>query len=89
MQRRDFIRTGAAIGAASFLPFSAFGKASNEKARIGFIGVGLRGRNHLNNLLMRDDVIIPAICDLDPDALEKAQSLINKKNYFKITCKIF
>ena len=78
MQRRDFIRTGAVIGAASVLPFQAFGKASNEKVRIGFIGVGLRGRNHLNNLLMRDDVIVPAICDLDPDALEKAQAMISK-----------
>jgi len=58
MQRRDFIRTGAVVGAAAALPFPIFGKAANEKARIGFIGVGLRGRNHLNNLLMRDDVIV-------------------------------
>ena len=65
-------------GAAAALPFPVFGKNAGEKARIGFIGVGLRGRNHLSNLLQREDVIVPAICDLDPDALEKAQALIKK-----------
>ena len=84
MQRRDFIRTGALLGAAAALPFPVFGNATGEKARIGFIGVGLRGRNHLNNLLMRDDVLIPAICDLDPDALEKAQALISKSGHQKV-----
>lgn len=83
MQRRDFIRTGALLGAAAALPFSVFGKTTNDKARIGFIGTGLRGRNHLSNLLMRDDVIIPAICDIDPDALEKAQALIATKGFPK------
>ncbi|MDF1576325.1 MAG: Gfo/Idh/MocA family oxidoreductase [Bacteroidales bacterium] len=81
MQRRDFIRTGALAGAAAALPLSLFGRTTTEKARIGFIGTGLRGRNHLNNLLMRDDVLIPAICDLDPDALEKAQELIKKQGF--------
>ncbi len=78
MYRRDFIRTGAALGVAASLPFSAFGSTQAEKARIGFIGVGLRGRNHLQNLLLREDVIVPAICDLDPDALIKSQELIGK-----------
>lgn len=84
MQRRDFIRTGALVGAAATLPFPVFGRAANEKARIGFIGTGLRGRNHLGNLLMRDDVIIPAICDIDTDALEKAQAMIAKKGFPKV-----
>jgi len=60
------------------LPSPVFPQGSGAKTRIGFIGVGLRGRNHLNNLLQRDDVVVPAICDLDPDALNKAQALIQK-----------
>ncbi|MCK5067689.1 MAG: Gfo/Idh/MocA family oxidoreductase [Bacteroidales bacterium] len=78
MQRREFIKAGMVAGAAAALPFPVFGKSAGEKVRIGFIGVGLRGRNHLNNLLQRDDVIVPAICDLDPNALEEAQVLIKK-----------
>ena len=58
------------------MPLKSLASFANEKARIGFIGVGLRGRNHLANLLNRDDVLIPAICDIDPDALEKARELI-------------
>ncbi len=81
MHRRNFIKAGAAIGLTAALPFSLFGKIQSEKARIGFIGVGLRGRNHLHNLLLRDDVIIPAICDLDQAALEKAQGLISASGY--------
>ncbi|MCK4749672.1 MAG: Gfo/Idh/MocA family oxidoreductase [Bacteroidales bacterium] len=81
MQRRDFFKAGAAAGLAASLPFSMFGQFQSKKARIGFIGVGLRGRNHLNNLLLRDDVIITAICDTDPDALAKAQKMISSKGH--------
>jgi predicted dehydrogenase len=83
MQRRNFIKTGMLAGAAMTLPFPVFGNNAGEKARIGFIGVGLRGRNHLNNLLQREDVLIPAICDLDPSALEAAQSMILKADFPK------
>jgi len=30
MQRRDFIRTGAVLGAASVLPFPVFGEATGH-----------------------------------------------------------
>jgi predicted dehydrogenase len=58
------------------LPFPLEGYARSDKVRIGFIGVGLRGREHIRNLLGRDDVLVPAICDLDPEALDLSQSLI-------------
>jgi predicted dehydrogenase len=76
MYRRDFLRTGAVLGMAATLPANLFGKESAGKTRIGFIGTGLRGRNHLHNLLLRKDVEIPAICDIDQEALDKAKSLI-------------
>lgn len=81
MQRRTFIKAGAAAGLAASLPFSLLGKFQSEKARIGFIGVGLRGQNHLRNLLLRDDVVIPAICDLDPGALETAREMIKTNGF--------
>jgi predicted dehydrogenase len=78
MQRRDFIKTGSAIGLAASLPFPLFGEVQQERVRIGFIGVGLRGRNHLHNLLLRDDVMVPAICDIDPGALLRSRELAGK-----------
>lgn len=79
MKRRTFIRTGTVAASTMLLPGSVYAGTGKEKARIGFIGVGLRGRSHLDNLLMRDDVIVPAICDINPVALDKAQGLITGK----------
>ena len=57
INRRDFIKksTIAGIGVA-MAPAISFGKSLNSKARIGLIGVGLRGTVHLQNLLLRDDI---------------------------------
>ncbi|MEN7547644.1 Gfo/Idh/MocA family oxidoreductase [Rapidithrix thailandica] len=76
-KRRDFIKTTAAagVGATLFAPNIVKGK-DDRKVRIGFIGVGGRGRSHLRNILLRDDVIVPAICDIDPEAITKAQKMI-------------
>jgi len=84
MKRRDFIRSSAVAGVAlSATPSFVFGSTAGKKAKIGFIGVGGRGRNHLNNVLMRDDVEVPAICDIDPEAVQKALALIDKHGYPK------
>ncbi len=84
MKRRDFIRSSAVAGVAlSATPSFVYGSMAGKKVKMGFIGVGGRGRNHLNNVLMRDDVEIPAICDIDPEAITKAQELIKKQGYPK------
>ena len=83
--RRDFLKVGAMAGAGLLVaPNVAFGKKkSSDKVRIGFIGVGLRGTNHLNNLLNRKDVIVPAICDVDPKRIEIAEKMIAKAGHKK------
>ena len=77
MKRREFLKTGAAAGLAASMPYVLAADPLQEKARIGFIGVGLRGRSHLRNLLLRDDVIIPAICDIDPEAIGAAARMMS------------
>ncbi len=73
--RRKFIKTSALTGLGlSILPAYSFGASfAKEKVRIAFIGVGGRGRSHLRNLMARDDVIVPAICDIDPEAIRKTK----------------
>lgn len=75
LTRRVFLKTTTATGIGlSLAPTLAFsGSQAEVKVRIGLIGVGGRGRSHLHNLLNRDDVVVPAICDIDPEALVKAQ----------------
>ncbi|MDX1407250.1 MAG: Gfo/Idh/MocA family oxidoreductase [Saprospiraceae bacterium] len=79
INRRTFLKTTAITGtAASFLPPYILRGRDDQKVRMGLIGVGLRGRNHLNLLLRRDDVEVVAICDIDPDALLRSQEMISK-----------
>lgn len=81
-KRRDFIKQATLAGAGvSVLPNMAFGITKNkktEKLRIGMIGVGLRGANHLNNVLRRDDVLVTAICDIDSRRISIALNRIEK-----------
>jgi predicted dehydrogenase len=53
---------------------------SMEAISIGIIGVGLRGTNHLNNLLDRPDVNIKAICDIDEKRIEIALNSCKEAN---------
>ena len=80
--RRKFLKNTAIVGAGmTVLPNIASGFYSNsydEKLNVGLIGVGLRGTNHLRNLLMRSDVTITAICDLDTERIAIAKKLMDE-----------
>ena len=79
-QRRTFIKRAALAGSAlATLPQLSFGitpKKPASKLNVGFIGVGLRGTNHLNNLLQRGDVNVVAICDIDSARLKIASDAV-------------
>lgn len=80
--RRDFIKKTTLAGAGmATLPNLAFGISKTgmkSKLNVGMIGVGLRGTNHMNNLLQRDDVNIAAICDIDDSRIKLALADISK-----------
>lgn len=78
MNRKDFIRsTTLTIGGLALFP-KVPGLFADEKVRVGIIGVGLRGQNHLDLLLRRDDVDLIAICDIDKTMLNTSQEMIKK-----------
>lgn len=78
MHRRKFIGDCAMAGAVMMLNPATTAAAAEikDKVRIGIIGVGLRGTGHLSNLLKRNDILIPAVCDIDPERIELAQSIL-------------
>ncbi|MDR9418114.1 Gfo/Idh/MocA family oxidoreductase [Gracilimonas sp.] len=80
--RRKFLKSASVLAAGS-LTLPSFVNASSLKTvndvRIGFIGTGLRGRNHVNNLLSYDGVTCPAICDIDPEAIIKTKEIFKTK----------
>ena len=80
MNRKEFIKhAGLAAASMAVLPQArAFTSSADPKVRIGIIGTGLRGQNHLDLLLRRKDVDVRAICDIDPRMLTSAKDMINK-----------
>jgi predicted dehydrogenase len=78
INRRSFVKNTSILVAGTSLAPTIL-KSQSTQVRIGFIGTGLRGRNHVNNVLDHPNVICPAICDIDPDAVDKAQTIIASK----------
>jgi len=80
MDRRQFVRnSGIAAAAATILPEnSVFASSRADKVKIAMIGVGLRGQNHLELLLKREDVDLVAICDVEPRMLDAAKAMVAK-----------
>jgi len=78
--RRKFIKDTSVLSAGVMMvPNSAavFGTEKvQSKLNIGMIGVGLRGTNHLRNLLQRQDVNITAVCDIDPERISLVKKMI-------------
>lgn len=81
MKRRKFISKSLVLGSSTAF-FPNIIRPSNKeqtKVRLGFIGVGLRGRSHLDMAMYRSDVEITAICDIDPKAIAQSLAMIQKK----------
>lgn len=93
IDRKEFLKTGAALGmgaaalltntpaaAAEKKPKSAgiAVKQSRERVRIAVIGVGSQGTRLTQGLTFQPDVDIPAICDVRPQQVERAQNLVQE-----------
>ncbi len=80
LDRRNFLKTASAAGLGlAISPGIAFGEDLSENQKqvsIAFIGVGGRGRSHLDFISKKKEVSVPAICDIDPNAVAKAQKIL-------------
>lgn len=77
ISRRNLIRSVAAAGALALAtPFIRASDPAGKPVRMGFIGVGSRGSALLRQILQRGDVTVPALCDIDPAALERGLKLV-------------
>jgi len=85
IKRRNFIQKTAATGLGLMMAPNILRGQDDRKVRVGLIGVGLRGRNHLELCLQREDTDVVAICDIDPDAIAKSQEMIKNAGGSKPT----
>jgi hypothetical protein len=92
--RREFIKKGAYTGIglvglnmsgtgllaqSARLPHDQPEDHNKEKIRIGFIGVGSRGRSHVHDTLAISGIEIAAICDIQQSSLDQALKIIAEK----------
>ena len=86
MKRRNFIKNTSMLGAgALILPNSLFARPSGlrKKVRLGFIGVGFRGQNHINEMLKRNDVEIVACADPDAQMIAMTKAILDESSQHK------
>ena len=80
--RREFVKSVSASSLGMMvMPESLLGnikKSASDLLNIGIIGLGLRGVAHLRNLLLRDDVNIVALCDVDPNRLSLTDQMMRE-----------
>jgi len=79
MKRRSFVKNLSltAAGLAALPSTYAFTQVA-KKVRLGLIGTGLRGQNHLENMLRRSDVEVISLCDINARMLTDSKALIQK-----------
>lgn len=52
------------------------GDENSEPVRVGFVGVGGRGTGMMRHSLGIEGVLVPAVCDVNPAAAERAQKMV-------------
>lgn len=80
LTRRRVLRIGSAMGAAACLPKVASSETpkaaqTKESIRVGFVGIGVKGWQHVRNLLHIDGVEIRAVCDILTEPCVRTQRL--------------
>lgn len=79
MNRKEFVKATALATAAFAVPGKGLlASFADPKVRVALIGTGLRGQNHLDLLLRRNDVDLVAICDVDHRMLSTSKDMITK-----------
>src|SRR5687768_13056821 len=78
MKRRSFVKNASVLATGFAILPSGSLFAQDRKIKLGFIGVGLRGQNHVELALRRKDVEVAAICDIDERMLSSTLNMISK-----------
>lgn len=68
--RRDFLKRAGA--AAPLLSISSSWAAASDRIRVAVIGMGGRGRDHMNALARIDGVEVAAFCDPDEERMSES-----------------
>ena len=77
LTRRSFVKTPAfALGGPALLS----SQSPSDQLRVGIIGVGGRGTSLLRRIVLSPGVKLVAICDIDPQAVQRALEIAKEHN---------
>ena len=78
--RRDFLKASAVAATAAMVSSreASADESKSDLIRIGFIGCGGMGSNHLRTLATRSDVEISTVCNADQQRLEAAAKIVQE-----------
>ena len=83
LHRRRFLKTSAALSSSLVLsdPARAMSltTSANDRINLGFIGIGMMGRSHLNAFLGQDDVQVVAVCDIEGIRRDNAHKQVESR----------
>jgi predicted dehydrogenase len=82
MNRRDFLLSSAAAGAAAANPLAVHAADATKPLRVGLIGCGWYGKCDLFRLLQVAPVEVVSLCDVDKKMLADAADLIGERKGF-------
>ncbi|QOV90327.1 Gfo/Idh/MocA family oxidoreductase [Humisphaera borealis] len=84
MNRRQFLTSTSALGAAALLPHAHLAFAADQKKyRVGVIGTGWYGKCDLFRLIQVSPVDVVSICDVDKQMLAGAADMIAERQVSK------
>ena len=86
INRREFLKSSAAFGAAIAFPAIIPARARGAEARpapsgrivMAAVGLGWRGGQNFNTFMNFDDVQLVALCDVDTKLLEATRKIVNE-----------
>ncbi len=79
LNRRRFTQGAAALGTLAALHGTGLARGSNDRVRLGVIGVGNRGDQLLDAFLVHKDAEVVALCDVYQPYLEPALKKVGGK----------
>lgn len=79
MQRRQFLKTGALLAAASALPGMAMAPWRRNPLRAGLVGCGWYGKTDLLRLIQVAPVEVTSLCDVDRNMLRGAVEIVAER----------
>lgn len=77
--RRGVLKQAGSVSLAAATASAVHAASSSDRVRVGVIGPGGMGMNHVRNLAKRKDAQIVAVCDVDQSRLEVAASHVESE----------